>query len=1032
MHAATPETIRKTGPARTADFLPALQRWFEHACGRPTPVQAAVWPVIAGGESALISAPTGSGKTLAAWLPLIDRVARRSPGASGVRVLYVSPLRALSRDMARNLGAPLSALSGVDPLPRLALRTGDTRPTERSHQIKCPPELLVTTPESLFVLLGSRGGRNMLGTTEVVVIDEIHALVENKRGAHLALSLERLEHLCRRTLQRIGISATQHPADRVATFLTGVGRDCRIIAVPATHKPEIRIELPACPLGAFTTQLHWSQIHDRLVELAAAHVSMLVFCNTRAQVERTARALGERLCGDSGGQGVVAAHHGSLGPGARTEVEHGLKSGKLRVVVSSASLELGIDIGAVELVCQLGSPGRINVLRQRAGRAGHRPDATPKARLFPLTLSDLLEAQALLEAVDAGQLDRTTIPTGPVDVLCQHLVAMACNGIRDTDVVYAIARRAYPWRDLSRAVYGKILDMLSTGYTPGRKAHRPLVRRTADRQELIALDDAGVTAIINAGTIPEWFEYDVVCQPGRKVLGRLDEDFAFESSPGRIFQLGNRILRILRITPGTVWVEDAPDETPNLPFWFGEGPARSTVLSENVLRLLDGFEANRRSLDSQGFMGESAAQQLEGFLGESLRVLGRLPGPNRVVFERFPDPGGDRHLVIHAPFGARVNRAWGLALRKRFCRSFNFELQAAATDNAVLLSLGPTHSFGLIDVAGYLKPESVRSVLIQALLDTPLYLTRFRWCANTALAIPRRDRRGPVPAQLQRNQAENLIALVFPDQLACLENLQGDRRIPDHPLVRQALDECLEDYLDAAGLERVLAGIHTGDIEVHVVDSPQPSLLAEAVIHAPRHAHLDPVAAEQRRTRSFERSPTMTTVIPGVPGGNGAGRLRARGAWIDARDRAGFERALQGAGYLLQREGETGVSATGAVHAGGWVEAFRALVHDRAAVRFQPDAGRSFWASVDRLPELLSVWPEGTYSPKLPAALTPQAMEDPVAALARLIFDRARVLGTATVDILVEETGLPAQRIRSVLAGRRPGTPGANRLIKPH
>lgn len=989
-------------------FQPAVADWFRRALKTPTPAQVAAWPVIARGESALIAAPTGTGKTLAAWLPVIDRLCGQAATGPGVRVVYVSPLRALSRDMVANLTRPLDALAvdGRLLVPELGLRTGDTTAGERRVQARRPPEMLVTTPESLYMLLGGAGGRRMLGTVETVIVDEIHALAGNKRGAHLALSLERLEAAGGCRIQRIGISATQKPLDAMAGFLAGTERGCRVVEPMPDRRPVLTLELPDAPLGPFAHAGHWQWIHDRLAELAGRHRSVLVFCNTRARVERLARALAERL-----GEDCVAAHHGSLGRARRFEVEQGLKRGELRMVVTSASLELGLDIGDVDLVCQLGSPGRINMLRQRAGRACHRPGARPRAALFPLTLADLLDARALVEALEAGELDTAVIPAGPVDVLCQHLVAMVAGGLDDPAGLLALVRRAWPWRSLARADFDAALNMLVDGFIPGRGSGRGLIRRGADGYALSAAPDAGRIARMAGGTIPEWFEYRVIRQPDGADLGSLDEEFAFESSPGQIMQLGNRILRILKITSAAVHVEPAPDETPNVPFWFGDAPGRSDALSARVRNVL----AAHRS-EHGGTAADAAGRQLAACLDASRDSLGTLPGPDCIVVERFFDPGGDQHYVIHAPVGARINRAWGLALRKRFCRQFNFELQAAATENGVLISLGATHSFDLLEPVGYLNATNVREVLTQALLDTPLYLTRFRWCANTALAIPRAGTRGRTPAQIQRNQAENLVARVFPDQLACLENLSGERAVPDHPLVRQALDDCLTDYLDVAGLEALLRRIGDGRLRVAGRDVATPTPLAEALINAPRHAFLDPAGAEERRTRSFEAGPRNRAALD--TGDDGLAPIR-RKAWSGLCTTGDFEAALVAAGYLTAAEGETGTSATGIPGRGGWIDPFRALVRRQSAVSLRPDGARCFWTTLDRLPECLSVWPHARIAPRPPAALQPTPLADPDEALARLLSRRLTVTGPVSTAFLSAETGLSDATLEAGLARLR-------------
>ncbi len=987
-------------------FHPVVRDWFEETHQAPTMVQAAAWPVIARGDSALIAAPTGTGKTLAAWLPAIDRLIRNPPETVGVRVLYVSPLRALGRDMVTGLLQPLDYMRARAGdrgffIPTLGLRTGDTPAPERRVQFRKPPEMLVTTPESLFVLLASPGGRKILRTCSSVIVDEIHAIADGKRGADLSLSLERLEHLAGGPLQRIGVSATQRPVERIGEFLAGAERSCTIVQPQTDRMPDVRIELPGIPLDAFPGQIHWQQIHGRLAGLSRDCRSVLVFCNTRAQVERTAAALSREL-----GEDQVAAHHASLGQERRFEVEQGLKLGNLKVVVTSASLELGIDIGAVDLVCQLGSPSRINPFRQRAGRSCHRPGGRPAARIFPLSLADLLESRGLVEALERGELDETVIPRAPADVLCQHLVAMVAAGSRDTATIHQQVRRAWPWRALSRESLDGLLGMICDGFVPGREGHRALIRPRADNQGYVAGESAARIVLQNAGTIPEWFDYEVVRVSDNQVIGSLDEEFSFESSPGQIIQLGNRTLRILSILPGRVLVEEAEGEAPDVPFWFGDGPGRSPALSAAVCRVLARHTGGGACPEGPG------SELLEEFLEQSRQALGTLPGADRVVLERFFDPGGDQHLVIHAPFGAAINRAWGLALRKRFCRNFNFELQAAALDNGLLLSLGATHSFALMDVIGYLKARTARRVLVQALLDTPVYLTRFRWCANTALAIRRRHNGRRVAAQIQRNQAENLIARVFPDQLACLENLQGDREIPDHPLVDQALADCLNDYLDAEGLEGLLQGLENGRIRVHCVETPEPSPLARALIHAPRHAFLDPAAAEERRTRTFEVAGKKSR------GGFASAPVSTAVGWIRAGNRGEFEQALVNAGYITVREGETGVSATGGRGpAEGFIRPFRQLVRERAAVSFLPDSRRRLWCSVERLPALLAVWPEGSLQPELPADYRPGPLSDAGEALNQLLLARVRVLGRVELDALVRETGLPEGRLTTALEG---------------
>jgi len=967
-------------PVHSTRFSATTASWFEARFGQPTAIQSSAWSALASRSNVLISAPTGAGKSLAAWLPLIDRIRQqRRSDSSAVRLLYISPLRALSRDMAAGMFEWMQGLADWHSPAKssevelsLGLRTGDTPPAERARQRRQPPDILLTTPESLFVLLGSQGGRELLETVESVLIDEIHALIDNKRGAHLALSLERLERLTSSPLQRIGLSATARPLEQVADFLVGAGRDCRIVDWGEPRPPEIHVELPAHPLGHFAGQLHWEFIAGRLLELAGMPGTMLVFCNTRGLVERVAGLLAELL-----GEDQVAGHHGSLGSARREEVELGLKQGRLKVVVCTASLELGIDIGPLDRVCQLGSCLSINTFRQRAGRARHRPDQIGRIHAFPLSLSDLLDIQAMQAAMIEGTIDPVRSCQQPGDVLAQHIVAMVASGLTGIEEMLAIVQHASPWIDLSRNDFEAVVDMLHQGFVPGRETGRgPVLRSRPGHLE--AAERIEKLCLVNAGTIPEWFEYDVISDQN-KVIGRLDEEFAFESSPGQVLSLGGQAWRIIRIGPGHVDVESSDEPPANLPFWFGDGRGRSTALSESVQRIV----SKRSSADSR----------LDDYLTISQRILGRLPGADCLVIERFFDPGGDQHLVIHTLRGARLNRAWGLALRKRFCRTFNFELQAAATDNGLLISLGAVHSFDLSEVISWLKHSSIAGVLTQALLDTPLFQTRLRWCASTALAIMRRDFRGKVPAQIQRNQTENLIARIFPDQLACLENLAGERRIPDHPLVQQALRDCLEDHMDLPGLLLLYEAIESGQVAVHAVDTDEPSPLAQALINAPQNSFLDPAAAEERRTRTFEtpRARPRTVSVPLTQ--------------TDLASRTGLERALIRYGYLTAAEGERGGGAAG----------FMALIRQCAAVSFQPDSRRRFWVPIEHVAMMRKVWPKGLIRPFLSKNQVESSADDAEQSLCQLMLGRVRFLGEVREDQLMDETGLALPSIQAAL-----------------
>ncbi|NBB92639.1 MAG: DEAD/DEAH box helicase [Gammaproteobacteria bacterium] len=961
------------------DAKTELDGWFLNALGEPTAVQRAAWPVLRAGRHALVIASTGQGKSLAAWRPLVERLAETPAPGRGVRALHIAPLKALARDMTFNLSPLLEAAGPVcGRSPAIALRCGDTPRAERDRQRRNPPEILSTTPESLFVLLGSRGGRSLLRTVEAVVVDELHALAGCKRGAHLALSLARLDRLAGRSVQRVGLSATARPAEALAGFLVG-SEDCEIVAPDAAAPVRLEIELPGMPLGPYPNSIHWEQIHSRVAELAARDRSLLVFCQTRAQVERTAATLDE-LLEAAGHPDQVGAHHGSLDTAHREAIEARFKAGELRVLVSSASLELGLDLGHVDRVCQIGVPGSVNLVRQRAGRSGHRPGRRPCMHLFPLTLNQLLETRALGDVIAAGGVDAVLPLEAPLDVLAQQLVALVANGIGRVDDLLEVVRRARPYRDLSRETLVALLASL---------ADRPQLMPAEQLDPLLIADGRGGyrahakadrLVLTNAGTIPEWFEYDVVRVDTGDIVGRLDEEVAFESSPGQVLQLGNRPWRILRVLTGLVRVEPAGEEPGELPFWFGEGPGRTPEMAEAMLRVVAGESHN--GLDPQ-------ATRL---LAESRRRLGALPGPGRLVIEQFSDPGGDRHIVLHSFAGARINRAWGLALRKRFCRQFNFELQAAATDDGVLISLGVTSQFELPAVARFVKSTNVADVLTQAMLDTPLFVTRFRWCANNALVLLRNGLNGPLPSQRQRSQAENLIACVFPDQLACLENLSGAREVPDHPLVQQALSDCLDEYMDLKGLQRLLERLESGEIDVHAVETERPSPLAEALIHAPRYSYLDEDDAEERRTRNFERraqrpgaSSRPHSVARIAPAGRSTtDRPPARGPAAAAPPLAsvgGFrplqpsttalERLLERAGFLTQREGESGLGLVRPVPAGGWTRCFSRLVAEgRALSLVEPVSRQRLWIATRRLDWFLSL--DGRWQPQPPPGGIPR------------------------------------------------------------
>jgi ATP-dependent helicase Lhr and Lhr-like helicase len=869
-------------------FHPLVREWFERRFGEPTEPQALGWPEIAAGRDVLLSAPTGSGKTLAAFLWAIDGLLR--DGLAGrlgaeTRVLYVSPLRALSNDIERNLRAPLAELeaaareAGLHPPPiRAQVRTGDTPPSRRQAMVRSPPHVLVTTPESLYLLLTSDRGRALLAGVRTVIVDEIHALARDKRGAHLALSLERLEALASRRPQRIGLSATVNPLDEMARFLVGTERvdrsgrpRCAMVEAGRRRTLDLGLEVPRDELSSIASNDLWRETYDRVAELVRAHRATLVFVNTRRLTERAAHALAERL-----GRDQVAAHHGSLSRARRLRVEERLKEGALRAVVATGSLELGIDIGAVDLVVQLGSPGALHVGLQRIGRSGHVKGGTPRGRLFPMSRDELIECAAFIRGVRRGRLERIAIPDSPLDVLAQQLVAEASAGSIHLDRLFSLARRAWPYRTLSRGAFDGVVEMLAEGIAtaPGRST--ALLHRDAVNGRVKGRRGARIAALTGAGAIPDTSQFTVVAEPDGAVVGQVDEDFAVESLAGDVFLLGNASWRIRRIDAGVVRVEDAHGAPPGVPFWNAEAPGRSRELSEEVSELREELErrlqdrsAAVRWLRDEAGVPEAGARQAVDYLAASRAVLGALPTRRTLVAERFFDEAGGMQLVLHAPFGARTNRAFGLALRKRFCRTFDFELQAAATDEGVLLSLGPQHSFPLESIFELLSESTVDEVLTQAALQAPMFQVRWRWNATRALAIPRLFRGKRMPPPIARMRAEDLLAAVFPQQVACQDNAPGGPiEIPAHPLVAETVKDCLGEAMDAAGLRELLGQIARGEVRLVAVDTAEPSPISHEILGARPWAYLDDAPLEERRARAV----ALRRALPAVEAA-GAGAL---------------------------------------------------------------------------------------------------------------------------------------------------------------
>lgn len=979
-------------------FHPAVTAWLEGRFGQATDAQAQAWAVTSQRRHALIAAPTGSGKTLAAFLSAIDELVREGLDAGltdEVHVLYVSPLKALSNDIRKNLEEPLAGIAAqlaAMGLPdigmRAAVRTGDTPTAERDRMRRKPPHILVTTPESLYILLGSASGRAMLKSVKSVIVDELHAVAGSKRGSHLMLSLERLDSLCERPPVRIGLSATVKPLEEMAKFLLGA-RDESIAIIDAGHvrRRDLAIEVPRSALGAVMATEVWDELYDRVAGLVHEHRTTLVFVNQRRTAERVARHLAERL-----GEEHVTAHHGSLSREHRLQAEQRLKQGELKALVATSSLELGIDIGDIDLVCQLGSPRGINAFLQRVGRAGHAIGAVPKGRLFPLAQDDLLECAALLHAVERGELDRIRAPRQPLDALAQHIVAETACRDWPLDELYDRLRRAQPYRGLELKQFEQVVHMLADGYSTRRGRRGAYLHYDAVNRMLRARRGARLAAVTNAGVIPDQFDYDVVLLPEEHRVGTLNEDFAFESLPGDVFQLGNASYRIAKVETGKVMVEDAKGQPPTMPFWLGETLGRSDELCEAVSRLFDtadtllaegGVPACTRWLRDELHLPQAAAEQLALYLASARAALGALPSRKRIVFERFFDEVGDTHLVIHSPYGSRINKAWGLALRKRMCRKFNFELQASALEDSIVLSLGPTHSFALEEVRHWLKAATAREVLVQALLDAPMFGTRWRWNATASLAVRRMNGGRKVPPQFQRSDAEDLLTVVFPDQIACAENLVGEREIPDHPLVTQTLADCLTETMDADGFVALLARIESGEVEVITRDLPLPSPLSHAVLNARPYAFLDDGAAEERRTKAVRTQP----VSEQLQTEQDVGRLDPQAiaqvredAWPVIGNAEELHDALVVHGFLTMEEAPFAE----------WVDA---LVQQRRVTRLG-----ELLVAAERLHEMRAILPDVAPSTDI-APLTSQRAE-PEDALREILRSRLDALGPVTAESL--------------------------------
>lgn len=1009
-------------PSNALDWAhPLVRDWFVEKFGTPTEPQQQGWPHILAQRTTLISAPTGSGKTLAAFLACIDRLVRLAVDgklANQTMVVYVSPLKALSNDIQKNLDAPLAEIKelaanrGIEMQDIVtAVRTGDTPFKDRQSMLKHRPHILVTTPESLYILLTADKSREMLKSVETVIVDEIHAVADDKRGAHLALTLERLAKLTTVAPNRVGLSATQNPIEIVAEFLTG-GSGSKPVIVNVGHRRvmDLAIEVPAMPLAPVASQEFSSENFDRLAELIREHRSTLVFVNTRKQAERIAMQLAARL-----GEDAVACHHGSLSRKLRLAAETRLKNGEIEALVATASLELGIDIGFVDLVCQVNTVKTIATALQRVGRAGHWRGAVPKGRFFPFTRDELVETAALIRAIKHNELDKLEIPECPMDILAQQIVAMVAVEEVDEQQLFADIRKAYPYRNLEKAKFEQVIEMLSDGISSRRGRYGAYLLRDQVNGKLKARRGARLAAITSGGAIPESALYAVIQEPEGHPIGTLDEHFAVDSHRGDVVLLGNTSWRIRRIdnVGGKVFVEDAHGAPPSVPFWFGEAPSRTNELSHHISELRDkidemtrdvGLEFGAHSehtpeiresiawLKTECGVNESGAEQLIEYIVQGRAMLGAVPTTKRIIAERFFDEGGGMQLVIHAPFGGRINRAWGLALRKKFCRSFNFELQAAATEDGLNIALAEQHSFPLGDVFYFLSGETVKHTLEQASIPSPIFATRWRWDAMRSLALLRFMGGKKVPPYLQRLRSDDLLAAVFPQAAACQDNIPGDIELPDHPLINEVMKDVLNEAMDLDGLEQIIRDIESGVIECIAVDTPTPSQFAAEILNAQVYAYLDDAGIEERRTRAVQ----MRRVLPGSMAGE-LGQLDPEAiakvieqAWPDVQSADELHDLMLS--VVAVPETNEHLYAQPVEH---WSEFINELRARNRASKVTID-GAGYWVATERIALAQLIWPGVQIESQLP--VIPNSITERSAAILAALRGWMNILGPTTVQ----------------------------------
>ncbi len=1011
-------------------FHPAVRVWFERRFhDGPTEAQAGGWPAIVAGRHTLICAPTGSGKTLAGFLAAIDELYQDHEAGRAIegvtKVVYLSPLKALAVDVHTNLEEPLAEIAavarelGYEPAPvTVGVRTGDSTSSQRQAMLRRPPNLLVTTPESLYLYLTAERARSTLAAVETVIVDEIHSLARDKRGSHLALSLERLAALAERRPVRVGLSATVKPVETAARLLVGADEPMPVI-VDSGHRRalEISLEQPDGELEAAISSDQFSEILDRIASHVAEHTTTLVFVNTRNLSERVAHELGERL-----GENEVSAHHGSLSRERRQRVEHRLRAGELRALVATASLELGIDVGPVELVCQIGSPHSIATFLQRVGRANHQRSGVPRGIVYPTTRDELVECVALLAAIRRGRLDSLHPPELPLDVLAQQIVAETAargdQGVGEQEL-FELMRGAWPYRRLTRQQFGEIVELVSSGIETGRGRRLAYVHRDRVNDRLRARRGARLASLTSGGAIPETGDYRVLMEPGDVFIGTVNEDFAIESMQGDVFLLGTHPWQIAGVGNGVMRVRDAAGRHPTIPFWLGEAPGRTDELSDEVSRLrrsvaeqldAEGRDAGVQLVQRTAGVDEFAAALVVDYLGTGRAELGGiLPTDEDIVFERFFDQSGGMQLIIHSPLGSRINRALGLGLRKKFCLNFDFELQAAASNDAALLSLGPQHSFPLEEVPGFLRSHNVQDAVSQAVLRSPMFTARWRWNLNRSLAVLRRKGGKLNPFNIQRMESDDLLAAVFPSLAACQDNSPaGPVEIPDHPLVRETMGDCLTEAMDIDGLRALVNRFELGTIRLHFVDTVEPSVLAHEILNGAPFTYLDEdTEIGERRSRAvpLRRGLPVEPRELGRLDPDAIERVRAE-ANPEVRDPDELHDVLLSLVMVRPRE--------------EWVQQFGALVAEGRGFELRrPDTANPLWGATERRGELELLFPEAAFHPdhQLPAGLRGEPDAD--AAEVTAVQGHLEISGPVTVEALAEATGLRPSSVTIALEALR-------------